>query len=72
MQGARATSINHESAEICADEDGKPRGFWKWQFRIDDLMDRERPRQRPALFAVRRIQLQIDRELTQRRARLTP
>jgi len=46
-------------------------GFWRWQFRIDDLVRSGRTEARLALLAMRRVQLRIDRELKHATRQLT-
>jgi hypothetical protein len=38
-------------------------GFWKWQFRIGDLVRSGKTEASLALLAMRRVELRIDREL---------
>jgi hypothetical protein len=40
-----------------------PPDVWKWQFRIGDIVKSGKTETRISLLAVRRVQLQIDREL---------
>jgi hypothetical protein len=40
-----------------------PPDVWKWQFRIGDIVRSGKTETRISLLAVRRVQLQIDREL---------
>jgi hypothetical protein len=58
----REISMNHKSVEYTLTRSETP-GFWKWQFRIGDLVRSGKTEASLALLAMRRVELRIDREL---------
>ena len=54
--------MNHKGVEYTLTKSETP-GFWKWQFRIGDLVKSGKTEARLVLLAMRRVQLKIDREL---------
>ena len=56
--------MNHRGVEYTLTRSDVP-GFWRWQFRIGDLVRSGNTEARLALLAMRRVQLRIDRELKQ-------
>jgi hypothetical protein len=58
----REISMNHKGVEYTLTRSEIP-GFWKWQFRIGDLVKSGKTEARLVLLAMRRVQLKIDREL---------
>jgi len=58
----REISMNHKGVEYTLTRSETP-GFWKWQFRIGDLVRSGRTEASLALLAMRRVELRIDREL---------
>ena len=55
-------SMNHKGVEYTLIRSETP-GFWKWQFRIGDLVRSGKTEASLALLAMRRVELRIDREL---------
>jgi hypothetical protein len=66
----REISMNHKGVEYTLTRSETP-GFWKWQFRIDDLVRSGKTEARLALLAMRRVELRIDRELKHAARQLT-
>ena len=62
IAGAREISMNHKGVEYTLTRSETP-GFWKWQFRIGDLVRSGKTEASLALLAIRRVELRIDREL---------
>ena len=60
--GAREISMNHKGVEYTLTRSETP-GFWKWQFRIGDLVRSGKTEASLVLLAMRRVELRIDREL---------
>jgi hypothetical protein len=60
--GMREIPMNHKGVEYTLTRSETP-GFWRWQFRIGDLVRSGKTEARLALLAMRRVQLRIDREL---------
>jgi hypothetical protein len=58
----REIPMNHKGVEYTLTRSETP-GFWRWQFRIGDLVRSGKTEARLALLAMRRVQLRIDREL---------
>ncbi|WP_145963694.1 hypothetical protein [Bradyrhizobium algeriense] len=54
--------MNHKGVEYTLTKSETP-GFWKWQFRIGDLVRSGKTEASLVLLAMRRIELRIDREL---------
>jgi hypothetical protein len=54
--------MNYKGVEYTLTRSETP-GFWKWQFRIGELVRSGRTEARLLLLAMRRVQLKIDREL---------
>ena len=61
-EGMREISVNHKGVEYTLIRSETP-GFWKWQFRIGDLVRSGKTEASLALLAMRRVELRIDREL---------
>ena len=61
-QGMREISMNHKGSEYTLIRSETP-GFWKWQFRIGDLVRSGKTEASLALLAMRRVELRIDHEL---------
>jgi hypothetical protein len=62
--------MNHKGVEYTLTRSEVP-GFWRWQFRIGDLVRSGNTEARLALLAMRRVQLRIDHELKQATRQLT-
>jgi hypothetical protein len=60
--GAWEISMNHKGVEYTLTRSETP-GFWKWQFRIGDLVRSGKTEASLVLLAMRRVELRIDREL---------
>lgn len=58
----REISMNHKGVDYTLTRSETP-GFWKWRFRISDLVRSGRTEASLALLAMRRVELRIDREL---------
>jgi hypothetical protein len=58
----------HKGVEYTVTQTELP-GFWKWQFRIGDLIKSGKTEARLPRLAMRRVQLRIDRELKHAGAR---
>jgi hypothetical protein len=69
-EGMREIPMNHKGVEYTLTRSETP-GFWRWQFRIGDLVRSGRTEARLALLAMRRVQLRIDRELKHATRQLT-
>lgn len=68
---ARKISMNHKGVEYTL-AGSEPPGFWKWQFRIGDLVRSGKIEASLALLAVRRVEPKIDRELKHAARQPTP
>jgi hypothetical protein len=62
--------MNHRGVEYSLTRSESP-GFWRWQFRIGDLVRSGKIEARLALLAMRRVESRIDRELKQAARQLT-
>ena len=62
--------MNHKGVEYTLTRLENPE-FWKWQFRIGDLVRSGKIEARLSLLAMRRVELKIDRELKHTARRLT-
>jgi hypothetical protein len=62
--------MNHKGVEYTLTRSETPE-FWKWQFRIGDLVRSGKTEARLALLAMRRVELRIDRELKHAARQLT-
>ena len=60
--GVREFSMNHKGVEYTLTRSETP-GFWRWQFRIGDMVRSGKTEAELALLAMRRVELRIDREL---------
>ena len=69
-RGMREIPMNHKGVEYTLTRSETP-GFWRWQFRIGDLVRSGKIEARLALLAMRRVQLRIDRELKHATRQLT-
>jgi len=69
-RGMREIPMNHKGVEYTLTKSETP-GFWRWQFRIGDLVRSGKTEARLALLAMRRVQLRIDRELKHATRQLT-
>jgi len=54
--------MNHRGVEYSLTRSESP-GFWRWQFRIGDLVRSGKIEAQLALLAMRRVESRIDREL---------
>ena len=54
--------MNHRGIEFTVAKTAIP-GVWQWQFRIGDKLKSGKTETKIDLLAIRRVQLQIDREL---------
>ena len=63
-------SMNHKGVEYTLTRSETP-GFWKWQFRIGDLVRSGKTEASLAQLAMRRVALRIDRELKYAARQLT-
>ena len=55
-------NLNYRGVEYLVVPSATP-GVWQWQFRIGDQLKTGKTETRIGLLAMRRVQLQIDREL---------
>jgi hypothetical protein len=62
--------MNHKGVEYTLTRSDPP-GFWRWQFRIGDLVWSGKTETRLALLAMRRVESRIDRELKHAGRQLT-
>ena len=69
-RGMREIPMTHKGVEYTLTRSETP-GFWRWQFRIGDLVRSGKTEARLALLAMRRVQLRIDRELKHATRKLT-
>jgi hypothetical protein len=69
-RGIAGDSMNHKGVEYTLARSETP-GFWKWQFRIGDLVRSGKTEARPTLLAMRRVESRIDRELKYAARQLT-
>jgi hypothetical protein len=68
--GVREISMNHKGVEYTLTRSETP-GFWRWQFRIGDLVWSGKTEAWLALLAMRRVESRIDRELKHAARQLT-
>ena len=54
--------MNHKGVEYTLTR-SETSGFWRWKFRIGDLVRSGKTEARLALLAMRRVESRIDREL---------